>query len=186
MAKKQGKKGKNQSAISPMEIANIATEAVDSIINIIKCVGEERRKTEEIRLEGKRIVVDLEREISEQENETARILGQYQLEIEKLVKETRQVEIAAEKEMKEGQYRHEETLKRIEVDHERRMRQLDIIEKIVDAALNQYSNYATHAVIYNQDGTTTPIINIQLIEAMNTSIFRLRDTLAVACLDSPE
>ena len=112
-------------------------------------------------------------------------MGQYQVEIERLANETKLAEIEASKEIEEGRNAHEERMRRIETDHERRMRQLDLIEKIIDATLRQYDSYSSYVIINPQTPDGTPIINLQMLDAMNSAVLRLNDTLSRASLDAP-
>ena len=164
--------------LSPIEIADISGRAVKCFTEIIHAIGEERRKTEDAKTERLRISAEMEAQISKAENETARLLGQYQVEIEKLANETKLAEIEAAKEI-------EERMRRIDTDHERRMRQLDLIEKIIDATLRQYDSYGSYVIINPQTPDGTPIINLQLLDAMNSAVLRLNDTLSRASLDAP-
>lgn len=179
---------KGKEGLSPMEIVEIsgqAIEAIDNITNLIQKIGEERRKTAEIKLEQQRISSELEAQISATENETKRILGQYQIELSKIASETRLAEIAVQKEIAEGKNTHEERMRRIETDHERRMRHLDLIEKIIDATLRQYNDYSSYINITSSVNGAAPIINYQMLDAMNSAVLRLNDTLSRANLDAP-
>ena len=171
--------------LSPIEIAEIGSRAVECITEIIHTIGEERRRTEDAKTERQRISAEMEAQISKAENETARLLGQYQVDIEKLANETKLAEIEAAKEIEEGRNAHEERMRRIETDHERRMRQLDLIEKIIDATLRQYDSYGSYVIINPQTPDGTPIINLQMLDAMNSAVLRLNDTLSRASLDAP-
>ena len=171
--------------LSPIEIAEIGSRAVEYITEIIHAIGEERRRTEDAKTERQRISAEMEAQISKAENETARLLGQYQVEIEKLANETKLAEIEAAKEIEKGRNVHEERMRRIETDHERRMRQLDLIEKIIDATLRQYDSYGSYVIINPQTPDGTPIINLQMLDAMNSAVLRLNDTLSRASLDAP-
>lgn len=177
--------GQRGNGPSPIEIAQIGIHAVDSICIIIQKIGEERRKTEEMYTERARIHADLEIKLSEMENETAQKLGQYQIELQKIVSDTKIAEINANKEIAHRHDLHEEQMLRIQTDHARRMRQLDIIEKIVDATLAQYVSYQNYVVIAPVEPGGTPIINLQMLDAMNSAIDKLNGTLSQACLDAP-
>lgn len=171
--------------LSPIEIAEISGRAAECITEIIHTIGEERRKTEDAKTERQRISAEMEAQISKAENETARLLGQYQVEIEKLANETKLAEIEAAKEIEKGRNTHEERMRQIETDHERRMRQLDCIEKMIDAVLRQYDSYASYVIINPQTSDGTPIINLQMLNAMNSAVLGLNDTLSRAMLDAP-
>lgn len=171
--------------MSPIEIAEISGRAVECITEIIHTIGEERRKTEEAKTERLRINAEMEAKISKEENETARILSQCQVEIERLANETKLAEIEASKEIEAGRNAHEERMRRIDTDHERRMRQLDLIEKIIDVILRQYDSYRSYVIINPQTPDGAPIINLQMLDAMNSAIIRLNDTLSIASLDAP-
>ena len=96
--------------LSPIEIAEIGSRAVEYITEIIHTIGEERRRTEDAKTERQRISAEMEAQISKAENETARLLGQYQVEIEKLANDTKLAEIEAAKEIEEGRNVHEERM----------------------------------------------------------------------------
>lgn len=171
--------------MSPLEIAEIGIRAVECITEIIHTIGEERRRTEDAKTERVRISAELEAQISAAENETARLLGQYQVEIKKLANETKLAEIEASKVIESGRNAHEERMRRIETDHERRMRQLDLIEKIINATLRQYDSYSSYVIISPQTSDSPPIINVQMLDAMNSAVLRLNDTISRASLDAP-
>ena len=76
-------------------------------------------------------------------------------------------------------------MRRIDTDHERRMRQLDLIGKIVDVVLRQFDSYSSYVIINPQTPDGAPIINLQMLDAMNSAISRLNDTLERASLDAP-
>ena len=171
--------------MSPIEIAEISGRAVECITDIIHTIGEERRKTEEAKTERLRISAEMEAQISKAENETARLLGQYQVEIERMANETKLAGIEASKEIEKDRNAHEERMRRINTDHERRMRQLDLIGKIVDVVLRQFDSYSSYVIINPQTPDGAPIINLQMLDAMNSAISRLNDTLERASLDAP-
>ena len=164
--------------MSPIEIAEISGRAVECITDIIHTIGE--AKTERLRISA-----EMEAQISKAENETARLLGQYQVEIERMANETKLAGIEASKEIEKDRNAHEERMRRIDTDHERRMRQLDLIEKIIDVVLRQFDSYSSYVIINPQTPDGAPIINLQMLDAMNSAISRLNDTLERASLDAP-
>lgn len=165
---------KNGSKLSYLEIAKMGGQAIDNITKIIHTIGEERQKTEELKLEQHRISCELEAKISETENKTIQLLGQYQIELSKISSEIRLAEIEAQKVIAAGQNAHEERMLSIKIEHERRMRQFDrqfdLIEKIIDAALQQYNSYI---YITPSEPGATPLINLQMLDAMISTIQHL-------------
>ena len=171
--------------MSPLEMAELGYRTVECITSIIHTIGEERRKTEEAITERLRISADLEYKLSESENETVRLLGQYQVEMKKMAQEIEIAKIEAVKEMESNRNTHEERMLQITNDHERRMKQLDLIEKIIDTTLRQYEMYRSFVIITPQAPGSAPIINLELLDAMDKAVLRLNDTITRASLDAP-
>lgn len=155
-------------------IVGAAIDAVNSVTNIIKTIGEERRKTEELKLEGVKIKAEINDKISQRENETARILKQYEVDLKEIEKSIKSIETQSNENIK----RIELEMEQSKQQHEYRMKGLCIIEKIVDAALEQYRYYKNDTIIF--DANNVYVVNTDLLNTMNGTIQRLTATIAQA------
>ncbi|MTK06648.1 MAG: hypothetical protein F8N38_06130 [Hungatella sp.] len=151
-------------------------DAVNSVTNIIKTIGEERRKTEELKLEGFKTKMEINDKISQRDNETARILKQYEVDLKEIEKSVISIETQSSESIK----RIELEIEKSKQQHEFRMKGLSIIEKIVDVALEQYRFYKNDTVIFN--GNNSYVVNTELLNTMNGTIQRLTATIAQANL----
>lgn len=163
--------GKN---VDVLGILRGGIDAVNSVTNLIKTIGEERRKTEELKLEGIKINAEINDKISQRENETVRILKQYEIDLKEIEKSIKSIETQSSENIKKIEFEME----RSKQQHEFRMKGLSIIEKIVDAALEQYRFYKNDKIVFN--GNDIHVINIDLLNTMNGTIQRLTATIAQA------
>lgn len=147
--------------------------SVDSIVNIIQTIGEERRKSEELKLEGIKVHAEIRDRINERENETVRVLKQYEIELKKIDAQMKD----NDQNHKQKMARHDERMKQLDTDFQDKMRKWDIIEKIVDTALDQYRFYRNDIdVVYRN----TYEIDTNLLNLMNNTIQQLSLTLVQA------
>lgn len=163
--------GKN---VDVLGILRVGIDAVNSVTNLIKTIVEERRKTEELKLEGIKINAEINDKISQRENETVRILKQYEIDLKEIEKSIKSIETQSSENIK----KIELEMERSKQQHEFRMKGLSIIEKIVDAALEQYRFYKNDKIVFN--GNDIHVINIDLLNTMNGTIQRLTATIAQA------
>lgn len=155
-------------------IVDAGVSSINNIVNLITTIGEERRKTEALRLEGIKVQAEIRDRISQRENETKQILMHGKIELKKI-----------EKDMLEIKTRHRENMRSIDVrmeynrqNHEGRMKVLNIVEKIVDASLKQYNQYKTE---FSADVNDQNIdVNLELLDRMNNRIKALSGLLANA------
>lgn len=155
-------------------IVGAGIDAVNSVTNIIKTIGEERRRTEEVKLEGVKIKAEINDKISQRENETARILKEYEVELKKIEESIKIIETQSSENIKRLDFEIEKSKQH----HEYRMRGLDIIEKVVDVALEQYRFYKNDSVIVNEYNSY--VVNTELLSTMNGTIQQLTATIAQA------
>lgn len=172
--KSKQEKGKQEEKGNVLGNIGAVSDIVNSVTNLIKTISEERRKTEELRLEGIRITAEIEDRISQRENETMRILAQYEIELKEIEKSIINIETQAEVNIKQIELDREINRQ----NHEFRMRRLDLIEKIVDAALEQYRYYKNEIIIYNREDL--PVIDVNLLNTMNSTINELTATISQA------
>ncbi|MDN4066655.1 hypothetical protein QYF50_02010 [Paenibacillus vini] len=173
--KKGTKSGRG--SMGPGDVINIikvGIDGVNSVTNMIHSIQENRYKTEQLKFEGKRLAAEIIDRISDRENETLRLLKSLDVELKNI-----------DKEIRSGELQYNENIKKIEMEmennklnHEYRMRGLDIIEKVVDAALEQYRYYTRDVVII--DANTSSVLNTQLLSNLNMTIQSLNTTIAHA------
>lgn len=163
--------------MGPADVINlvkIGIDGVNSVTNMIHTIQEGRYKTEQLKLEGRRIEVEISNRINERENETVRLLKVLDVELRNIDKEIRGMELEYnESSMKIGM-----EMEMNKQNHEYRMRGLDIIEKVVDAALEQYRFYTRDVVII--DANASRVIDTQLVAHLNMTIQSLNTTIAHA------
>ncbi|MGC7872080.1 hypothetical protein ACPUYX_11190 [Desulfosporosinus sp. SYSU MS00001] len=174
-SKKRTPKGKTpEKDVDVLGIVGAGIDAVNSVTNIIKTIGDERRKTEELKLEGVKIKAEINDKISQRENETARILKQYEVDLKEIEKAIKKIETESSENIK----RIELEMEQSKQQHEFRMKGLSIIEKIVDVALEQYRFYKNDVIIFG--GNNSYVVNIDLLNTMNGTIQGLTATIAQA------
>lgn len=178
-ASRTSKAKKKAKEVDWLQVTQTGIEAVDSVTNAIKTIGEERRKTQELVLEGIKIRSDIEDKINQRENDTAKVLKDYEIQLKKI-----------EQEMKSNEWKKDESISQLEFqkqqsrqDHEYRMKICEMIEKIIDVAIDQYKYYRNEPIFCEQNNTY--VINIDLLTTMNDTIQKLTATIAQANLYLP-
>lgn len=159
---------------NPAAAANLVEggiRAASGIVNIITTIGEERRKTQELKLEEVRIRAEIEDKISQRENETMRIIKQYEIELKKIDSDMKSAELQFKKDMKKIDFDMEIHTHK----HKERMKELEIIEKIIDVSLDQYKFYRENGGYgYN----TVHAADTERLYALNDAIQRLSVVIA--------
>ena len=131
---------------------------------------EERRKTEETLTERVRIKADLEAKIYKEEQESLRMLKEYDVDIKRLAEETERRRIEMNENIERAKNSHEERMLILKQNHEERMRILTYIGQIIDLGLKQYSYYNDYN---NLNIERSPIINIDLLNSLSTNVYNL-------------
>lgn len=134
---------------------------INSVTNLITTISSERRETEKLRLEGQKVRAEINNLISERENETARMLKAYEIELRTIDKDIRSIEASTATALKTI----EEKMHDKQLQHDKFMRTLDIFEKMLDIAMSQYVFYRGE----NFSGSQF-LIPINLLETMNVTI----------------
>ena len=160
----------SSSGMTSAQIAELASRGIESVSNIIKTISEERRKTEETLTERVRIKADLEAKIYKEEQETLRMLKEYDVDIKRLAEETERRKIEMNENIERAKNSHEERMLILKQNHEERMRILTYIGQIIDLGLKQYSYYNDYN---NLNIERSPIINIDLLNSLSTNVYNL-------------
>lgn len=174
-SKKPGKKRKGGKEVDVLGYIEAGINAINSVSNIIQTISDNRLKSKEIDLEGIKLRADIEDKISQRENETKKVLGQYEVQLKEIEKSIIMVETQSNENIKRIELEEREAIQ----NHEYRMRGLSIIEKIVDVALEQYRFYMNNTIIIIENNGSN-IVNTDLLSSLNVTINNLTNTIAQA------
>lgn len=149
--------------------ANIALSALNGLKEIIQTVSQERRLNMELRYKGEVALKALDVKIRQEEENTKRILGQYEVDIARLKEEARleadRIAAARQRDADAHQLKMVELKNR----HERDMRMLDLIEKAMDVSMSVYAGYRIPEM--------ADVITIDTLDRMNSTILTLSESL---------
>lgn len=148
-------------SIDYIKAIDTGINAINSISNLITNISSERRETEKMRLESEKVRAEINNLISERENETARMLKAYEIELRAVDKDIRSIEASTATTLKTI----EEKMHDKQLQHDKFMRTLDIFEKMLDIAMAQYVFYRGEHFQGSQYQ-----IPINLLETMNATI----------------
>ena len=165
---------KTSSGIDTLRILELGVNVINSVTSTMTTVADERRKTAEVILEGTKINAEINDRISQRENETAKILKEYEIELKKIDESINSIETKSNENIRRIDFEIEQSKQ----EHEYRMRGLDIIEKIVDIALEQYRFYKDDSTITNEYNVY--VVNTDVLNIMNGTIQQLTATIAQA------
>lgn len=144
-----------------IKVIDTGINAINSISNLITTISSERSETEKLRLESEKVRAEINNLISERENETARLLKAYEIELRNVDKDIRSIEASTATTLKTI----EEKMHDKQLQHDKFMRTLDIFEKMLDIAMAQYVFYRDEHFQGSQYQ-----IPINLLETMNVTI----------------
>ena len=162
-----------KNSIDTLQAVDMGLRGAQQLCEVIRTIGEERRRTLEIRAQRDVELARLNADIQREEQETVRLLGQYAVEIRGIEEETKRIVAETERNRFKDAQEHEREMAAMRYRHDRDMRILEIFAKMVDTALAQYKSYTSF-----QESPVRIEIDIDLLDRMNTSIAELSSRIA--------
>lgn len=136
--------------INPLDIIDSGLKVVDQISSLTKTIIEEKNKTERVRIETDRLIIESNERLSALELDLQKDVSNMQKELE-IYREDVKVKLKSiDKDIEDNKGNHETMQLRLKLDHDVNMKLIDAQGKILDRVLDIYSKYYDAILSGNQ------------------------------------